>query len=122
MQEKGNSSESNSCEKNKMIFRKGLVWLAILAILTPLGILAKGTAWGEWGLEQIREMIGFEPSGMARIGEKGAPFPDYTLPGLTGGFARESIATILSAVVGAAATAAAVWGATKAAKHGKVSR
>ena len=39
--------------------------MAALVILTPLGLLAEGTAWGEWGTDEIAATgAGFTPSGM----------------------------------------------------------
>jgi cobalt/nickel transport system permease protein len=33
-----------------------ILWgaLAVIAILTPLGLLASGTAWGEWGTSRLK--------------------------------------------------------------------
>jgi cobalt/nickel transport system permease protein len=30
----------------------------VLIAATPLGLLATGDAWGEWGLEDLAEMVG----------------------------------------------------------------
>ena len=38
--------------------------IGILVLATPLGLLANGTAWGEWGTEEIKNFIGFIPKGM----------------------------------------------------------
>ena len=36
------------------------VTLALLVVLTPLGLLASGTAWGEWGTEEVvQEQAGY---------------------------------------------------------------
>ncbi len=36
------------------------IGLVILALLSPLGLLASGTAWGEWGADEVgAEQIGF---------------------------------------------------------------
>ncbi len=36
------------------------VTLALLVVLTPLGLLASGTAWGEWGAEEVvQEQVGY---------------------------------------------------------------
>ena len=84
------------------------LWIAlgILIILSPLGLLATGTAWGEWGTEELQEMgLGFIPQGMERLaGVWSAPFPDYTLSGLD-----ERAAYVLSAVVGVALVVLAAW-------------
>jgi cobalt/nickel transport system permease protein len=67
--------------------------LALLMLLTPLGILAAGRAWGEWGAKdfsdpQVRQQItaasgniappSQEPQGLARLSSLwSAPFPQY---------------------------------------------
>ena len=89
---------------------KGLkaLWIAlgVLVVLSPLGLLASGTAWGEWGLEELEEMgLGFIPEGMERLaGLWPAPFPDYTLSGLD-----ERVAYVLSGAVGVALIVLATW-------------
>ncbi|MHB1419733.1 MAG: cobalt transporter CbiM [Bacillota bacterium] len=55
--------------------------LAALLVLSPVGMLAKGTAWGEWGLEAISKQWGYIPQGMSKYAEswKFSIFPDYSL-------------------------------------------
>ena len=86
-------------EKTKAVY--GLI--IALICLTPLGLLATGTAWGEWGTDEINEVVsggnalGFVPEGM----EKGFSFesvmPDYAVSGLP-----DVAGYILSAVAGVA--------------------
>ena len=68
-----------------------------LACLTPVGMLASGKAWGEWGVATIRSMIGYVPRGM----QKG-----FTLPGLFPGYLVRGFPDVLgytlSAVAGSA--------------------
>jgi cobalt/nickel transport system permease protein len=74
------------------------IFLAALMALTPLGLLAEGTAWGEWGTDEISATgIGYLPSGMKRGISFEALLPDYSLADLPGWFAY-----ILSAVIGVA--------------------
>jgi cobalt/nickel transport system permease protein len=73
----------------------GLV-LALIAA-TPLGLLATGDAWGEWAAEDLAEMVGYTPSGLAGGWEWSSLMPDYTVGNLP-----EWIGYILSAVIGAA--------------------
>ena len=41
------------------------IGLLILAVISPLGLLATGTAWGEWGADEIgAEQIGFHLRGL----------------------------------------------------------
>jgi cobalt/nickel transport system permease protein len=74
-----------------------------LVCLSPLGLLAAGTAWGEWGADEIREVVmngkalGFVPDGMQNGFTFNAPVPDYAFKGLP-----EIAGYILSALAGVA--------------------
>ena len=86
--------------------------LGALMALTPLGLLAAGTAWGEWGVEdfqkpEMREQIAQAsgnitppeqvPQGLARLaGIWTAPMPDYAPAFMH----NASFGYIVSAVVG----------------------
>lgn len=80
--------------------------LAIVLLLTPLGLLATGSAWGEWDEETLHQLVGYVPAGILRFGEGILkPFlPDYTLPGREGK-GWEVVGYILSAIIGATVTA-----------------
>ena len=77
--------------------------LVALICLTPLGLLAAGTAWGEWGADEIKNVmsggnaLGFIPEGMKNGFSFEALMPDYAVNGLPviAGY-------IVSAVAGAA--------------------
>jgi cobalt/nickel transport system permease protein len=88
------------------------IWLALLMLLTPLGILAAGTAWGEWGAKdfsdpQMRQQItaasgnvappAQQPQGLAQLSSLwSAPFPQYAPP-----FVRHpAFGYVMSAVFG----------------------
>ena len=68
---------------------KKAVWagIAVLALLTPLGIilprlLNSGAAWGEWGPDELKKLVGFVPDGIRRLGELWqAPLADYGFGG-----------------------------------------
>ncbi|MGO9176861.1 MAG: cobalt transporter CbiM [Desulfobaccales bacterium] len=82
-------------------YRKFWWGLGVLIVLSPLGLLAGGTAWGEWGAEELQKMLGFIPSGMQRLADtwSHAPFGDYSLPGLES-FWSSAIIYILCAILG----------------------
>jgi cobalt/nickel transport system permease protein len=88
--------------------RTRILWvgLAISILLAPLGLLAPGTAWGEWGGEELRELgLGFIPAGLERLGGIWpAPIPDYEVPGL-----NANLGYILSAVVGIVLVSLVTW-------------
>ncbi|MFD3155780.1 cobalt transporter CbiM [Haloimpatiens sp. FM7330] len=84
--------------ESKQVNNKSLFGLIIaLVILCPLGLIATGTAWGEWGTDEIKDLIGFIPKGM----EKGFSFnslmPDYSVSGIP-----EIAGYIVSALAGVA--------------------
>jgi len=69
-----------------------------MALLTPLGLLAEGTAWGEWGAEDLAETLGFVPQGIDQASTWWQAFlPDYTVKGL-----GEKTGYVVSALVGSA--------------------
>jgi hypothetical protein len=80
------------------------LWLAlgVFILLSPLGLIATGTAFGEWGLDQLPEEVGFVPAGLAKFADlwKHAPMPDYGIPGLDASFMQSAGGYILSALVG----------------------
>ncbi len=83
------------------------VGLAVLAVATPLGLLAPGTAWGEWGSDEFAELgLSVVPQGLAQLeGVWGAPMADYEI----GFLGNASVGYILSAVIGIAVVAGLVW-------------
>lgn len=50
-----------------------------LVFLCPLGLLASGTAWGEWGTDELKNLLGFIPRGMENGKLLNAAMPGYTL-------------------------------------------
>jgi cobalt/nickel transport system permease protein len=82
------------------------VGLGVLALLTPLGLLASGTAWGEWGAEKLRDLgLGFVPAGLERLGTIwNAPIPDYAVP-----FLGPRVGYVVSAVLGIALIVGVFW-------------
>lgn len=82
-------------EGEKLLIKPFYVALSLMILFAPVGLLASGTAWGEWGSDELKEMTGFLPKGM----ESGFGFevlmPDYTLMAI-----NEKIAYIFSALLG----------------------
>jgi cobalt/nickel transport system permease protein len=80
---------------------------AAIILLVPLGLLATGSAWGEWASEELvsRKDVGYVPSGLHKYeGIWSAPFSGYTMPWVpeNPSFSQEAFAYILAAVVGLA--------------------
>lgn len=84
------------------IIKKLAIGLGLLIILTPLGLLAVGETFGEWGPEEIKEKLGFVPPGLESLSSLwSAPLPDYSLPGGdSGSMTGAAAAYILSAIIG----------------------
>lgn len=81
--------------------------LVVLIVISPIGLLAPGTAWGEWGAEELTGLgLSFIPTGMEKLSSLwSAPLPDYDLPAL----GNTNLGYILSAVAGVAIVAIVVW-------------
>ncbi len=63
-------------------FRKLWIALGVFVILSPLGLIATGTAFGEWGMDQLKEEIGFVPAGLSKFADlwQHVLLPDYAVP------------------------------------------
>lgn len=73
------------------------ILLAILICATPIGLLASGTAWGEWSAQELGDMISYIPKGLESGPLSGfeAICPDYSIGSLP-----QWIGYILSAIIG----------------------
>ncbi len=73
------------------------ILIAILAILTPIGLMVPeyfkaGAAWGEWGSDEIKKLVGYVPKGLERLSDIwAAAIPDY---------GSSKISYIVSAILG----------------------
>lgn len=87
------------------------IGLAVLMIATPLGLLAAGTAWGEWGASDFADPVlraeivkasgaaapAVAPAGLERLSSVWtAPLPDYAPPFMH----SEAFGYIMSALIG----------------------
>lgn len=91
----------SAAPSSSVSYRK-LWWaLGALIVLSPLGLLAGGTAWGEWGSEELEKLLGYLPSGMQRLADtwSHAPLVDYSLPGLDS-FWSSAFVYIMCALLG----------------------
>lgn len=72
--------------------------LVVLALLSPLGLLASGTAWGEWRSEDLKAQLGFLPSGFQKFGDlwQHAIFPNYSMSGFDQMFWQQALGYLLS--------------------------
>jgi hypothetical protein len=88
-------------------YRAFWIALLVLAVATPLGLLLPelmkaGGAWGEWGMEEVKQMVGYAPAGMRRLSDFwNAPIPNYALLGRDEApIVYRSLFYILSALLG----------------------
>lgn len=92
------------------------IGIGVFVLLSPLGLVLPdhfkaGNAWGEWGSDEMRKMVGYVPQGLRRLGELWkAPMPDYAFKGWEEkGLTHLSFAYIVSAILGVAAIALVAW-------------
>jgi cobalt/nickel transport system permease protein len=78
--------------------RWGWVAVVVLVLLVPLGLLAPGTAWGEWGRKELQTLgLGFIPAGFDRFADLwSAPLAGYDIPALN----NPTVTYIISAIIG----------------------
>ena len=85
------------------------LWIGLIAliVMTPLGLLAPGTAWGEWSAKELTHLgLAFIPKGFEQLsGFWSAPMLRYNLPIL----GNTSLAYLLSAIVGVLMIVGVVW-------------
>ena len=93
------------------------LWLGILilALISPLGLLLPecfkaGDAWGEWGADSFKAMVGYVPQGLEKLSTLwSAPIPDYAFKGWEEkGLSHLSMAYVFSAILGITVTALVV--------------
>lgn len=70
--------------------------ILLMIAFSPLGLITSGTAWGEWGNQELEKMLGYIPSGMANGFSFESMMPDYTIPMIQ----NENLAYIISALLG----------------------
>jgi cobalt/nickel transport system permease protein len=89
---------------------KPLRWLwgglGALIVLSPIGVLASGTAWGEWGGAQMKARLGYTPHGLDKLGGLWkAIMPNYATPGVGSAL----IGYLIAALVGVLIVVGLAW-------------
>ena len=78
-----------------------IIGLAVMIIFVPLGLIASGTAYGEWGQDELQQAIGYVPAGLSSLSDLWhAPLSDYGLPGQGDSLADMTPGYWLSAIIG----------------------
>ncbi|MCX0361585.1 cobalt transporter CbiM [Clostridium perfringens] len=91
-----NDFSKNKSKSNAGFFRKTILLPIIIAIgLTPLGLLASDSAWGEWSTDEIKVLLGYVPNGMTSPSSFHAFADSYTINGT-----NHIVGYILSAIIG----------------------
>jgi predicted PurR-regulated permease PerM len=63
-------------------FKVLLIALVVLIVIVPVGLIATGTAYGEWGPDELQQAIGYVPTGLDQLSSLWTPLlPDYDFPG-----------------------------------------
>ncbi|MFH1540950.1 MAG: PDGLE domain-containing protein [Elusimicrobiota bacterium] len=108
------------------ITNKLWIGLMILVILSPLGLILPeyfkaGSAWGEWGVEEMQKLVGYIPQGLEKLSELwSAPMPDYAFKGWEEkGLLQMSFAYIISALVGIGIITIVIMGIGKTIVRGR---
>lgn len=91
-------TSNREINKTTQISKYSWFLLLVLTLVAPIGLLAPGTAWGEWGREELTKLgLGYIPAGFDKWSNFWrSPIPDYDLPG----FLNPSIVYILSGLLG----------------------
>ncbi len=88
-------------------------WAALVAliVLTPIGLMAPGTAWGEWGRAELEQLgLGYIPAGFDRWSSLwGAPLSGYDLPWLNHSVAGYMLSAAVGVVLVLAVIGALGW-------------
>lgn len=88
-------TQPNLVEEKSKSNQPVFLLLGALIALVPLGLIAQGTAWGEWDVSEIASQIGYSPEGMLNGFSLSSLLPDYSLQGLP-----DVVGYYLSAVIG----------------------
>ncbi len=97
-----------------------------MALLTPLGVILPrifdaGAAWGEWGVDQLEQLLGYTPEGLKKLSDLWkAPAPYYSFGGKDASMTLQMLSYVASGVLGVLAVALVVFLIARfTAKHDK---
>lgn len=82
-------------------FRVLVIALIVLMVPVPIGLIASGTAFGEWGPDELQQAVGYVPAGLQQMtGLWSAPLGGYDLPGDHTTIPTQTPGYYVSAIVG----------------------
>jgi hypothetical protein len=91
-------------------------FIVIMCLLTPLGLIAEGSAWGEWDIEEFNKIVGFIPKSIAEFKPIIEPFiPDYEIKSI-----GKVASSIISAIIGASLSIGIIWAIKMKNKKGSI--
>jgi len=100
-------------------YKKYIIFLGILVILSPLGIIIPDyfkavNAWGEWSVESVKQQTGKEPAGMKKDSKLyKAPISDYNFGKKGDPLSKLSVSYIISGLIGTGVILLLTFGITK---------
>ncbi len=79
-----------------------IVAIIVLIILVPIGLIASGTAYGEWDTSYLNQTLGYIPSGLGSMAGHiwHAPLDGYDLPGQHDTIWTQMPGYYISAIIG----------------------
>jgi hypothetical protein len=96
-------------------FKVLLIALVVLVVLVPIGLIATGTAYGEWGPDELQQAVGFVPAGLQQLSGLWTPLlPDYDFPGGHDTLPSQAPGYYVSAILGGLICAGAGYLVAKA--------
>ncbi|MGA2104954.1 MAG: PDGLE domain-containing protein [Methanoregula sp.] len=95
-------------------FKVLVIALIVLMVCVPVGLIASGTAFGEWGPDELQQAVGYVPTGFQQLtGLWSAPLDGYDLPGNHPDIPTQTPGYYVSAIVGVLVAAAIAYGIGK---------
>jgi cobalt/nickel transport protein len=90
----------------KRLEKKLWLWLFVMALLSPLGIILPGKfgaegAWGEWDADALEKLLGYIPGGLRKTADIWvAPIRNYNFGGDGSLISTRIVSYIVSAFIG----------------------
>ena len=82
-------------------FKILIIAMAVLIVIVPIGLIASGTAFGEWGPDELQQAVGYVPAGLQQLSDLWHPLlPDYDFPGGHDTLPSQAPGYYVSAIVG----------------------
>ncbi len=115
---------SSKFNVQRSTFKKLWIGIGILILLSPLGLIlpklfGAGDSWGEWEVDQIKDLVGYIPEGLKRLSTLwSAPVADYAFSGWDKGV-KSLVGYILSGTLGVVIVVAVAYIFGKILKRGE---